>query len=636
MRLLTCEQPVLILHPVTGEKLCVPCGKCSACLNRRAYNWQKRIEAETASNKYAVFFELDYNEKNVPKLIKRNDCFVNLKLKAPLVIPFSKTKDWSLDDYRFISEQKYIKTLSLEDMQKFIKRLRINITRESSDKGIKNPSIRYYYCGEYGPTTFRPHYHFVLWHNDDALQRHMYYFLHKSWSLGRVRALKPVHDHAAGYVARYITCTTGLPRILQLPRVRPFAQSSRRCPIGTLPPYSEEVRQMFFAGTYYRTVENVKSGKVSRVPLSQYYQNTLFPRVPLFGFIPRRLLVSIYDYPTRFGSFREFYENVMSVALSGLSTGEFSYVDTSTGEIISTPTFDSGLTEYAYYLYYSALHRQERKYGTYFDVDKYPWHVLRYWWSVSNRVFSLRHVYGITLEDYVNRIVEFYNSKNYEQLKDQLEFEQEYASSRPLSHLLSIDPLFVDSLKRKDVLDEKDLLILSTYGVTPDVHAVFDLVDPATGVSFTDVSELDIIEDDPLSQPVVHLRQRFDARGRPRYPAEAIVHPEERLHLRTYSVSPSSLDDYEYDIYNTVDYRLFVENNDYVRKTNTKTKLNRDFLDRLAMSGDPRYEWLFNYRANVMSSSLDFADREYFKRLHKVYHSNLDSKKFVQKDLFDV
>ena len=56
MKLLSCEHPKKVLHPYTHEELFVPCGKCAACLNRRASIWQHRIDAENKSHKYSVFF----------------------------------------------------------------------------------------------------------------------------------------------------------------------------------------------------------------------------------------------------------------------------------------------------------------------------------------------------------------------------------------------------------------------------------------------------------------------------------------------------------------------------------------------------------------------------------------------------
>ena len=582
MKLLSCEHPKKVLHPYTHEELFVPCGKCAACLNRRASIWQHRIDAENKSHKYSVFFELDYDEKSVPKLFKKDDCFVNFS--KSIVIPFEDCKDWSASDYLFISEQKYIKHLSLDDMQKFFKRLRINISRSEALQA-QDCHIRYYFCGEYGPTTFRPHYHVILWFDNDALNRFLPDLLHKSWSLGRVRALKPVHDNAGKYIARYVTCTSELPALLRHKRICQFAQSSRRCPIGCLPPYSEEVRRMFFEGTYKRIVVDGKTNVVSRVPIPSYYQSQFFPRVPLYGHFVRRLLYKVYEYPTRFKSYKEFFSNVAAVAITGLSTDWFSFTrhfdlyDFDDGCFV----FDSDITSYIRFLYHYTLKKQEIRYGSYLDTDLYPWHAFRFWWSVANRVNSLRHVYGVTLKDYVDQIDKFYVNKDYELLTDQLQFEEEFVKHRPLSLLLSIDPVFVERCKNTDYLTSEQVMILDTFNVSPGVLYRHEYVDTVTGELYGDFLDSGFI-DPTKSSSFIGKSHPFD-----RFVYTGVV-----TELPTFS-----LQDYEWDIYNTPDYHLFCANNEFQRVNNTKTKLNRDYMDLLASRGDPRYAWLFNYRANI-------------------------------------
>lgn len=60
------------------------------------------------------------------------------------------------DDYLPFAGQ-----LVKQDVQLFIKRLRINLEREYDGK-----KVRYYYVGEYGDRTGRPHYHVLLFGHD--------------------------------------------------------------------------------------------------------------------------------------------------------------------------------------------------------------------------------------------------------------------------------------------------------------------------------------------------------------------------------------------------------------------------------------------------------------------------------------
>lgn len=53
-------------------------------------------------------------------------------------------------------------SLRFEDFQKFMKRLRFTLKGVQNAPGSDQRPIRYFGCGEYGDTTSRPHYHFLL------------------------------------------------------------------------------------------------------------------------------------------------------------------------------------------------------------------------------------------------------------------------------------------------------------------------------------------------------------------------------------------------------------------------------------------------------------------------------------------
>lgn len=101
----------------------VPCGKCPKCRQRRALAWVFRLSEHMKDVKSAKFLTLTYEISQVP------------------------------------TTQNGFLTLRKEDVQKFLKRLR----------KVNRGRIKYYLAGEYGTTTFRPHYHAIIFDLDHAL-----------------------------------------------------------------------------------------------------------------------------------------------------------------------------------------------------------------------------------------------------------------------------------------------------------------------------------------------------------------------------------------------------------------------------------------------------------------------------------
>ena len=128
---------------------------------------------------------------------------------------------------------------SQSDVQKFLKRLRRRLEYDCHGLlvGVSKEArqFRYFICSEYGPKTFRPHYHGLLWFSDsrtaDAV---LECYLHESWQLCNPRNIdcQRVVSNASSYVSKYITANTSLPAVLKLPDFHSFFLRSSRPAIG--------------------------------------------------------------------------------------------------------------------------------------------------------------------------------------------------------------------------------------------------------------------------------------------------------------------------------------------------------------------------------------------------------------------
>ena len=105
--------------PKNVTEISLPCGKCLACQHSKATTWATRIMHECSMHEHNHFITLTFDDYHLE----------------------NKNKPYSID---------------LDEIQRFIKRLR---------KKIKT-KFKVYYCGEYGDTTGRAHYHLGLMNCD--------------------------------------------------------------------------------------------------------------------------------------------------------------------------------------------------------------------------------------------------------------------------------------------------------------------------------------------------------------------------------------------------------------------------------------------------------------------------------------
>lgn len=143
----------------------VPCGQCIGCRLERSRVWAMRCVHEASLYDDNCFITLTYSDDMLPR-------------------------DGSLNKEHFSG---------------FMKRLRDRIDYHK---------VRFYGCGEYGETTFRPHYHSILFNYDfpdkeffaTSRSGHKLFtsnFLDDVWGFGHCQ-IGSVSFESAAYVARYV------------------------------------------------------------------------------------------------------------------------------------------------------------------------------------------------------------------------------------------------------------------------------------------------------------------------------------------------------------------------------------------------------------------------------------------------
>ena len=305
MHVLNCEHPVRIVNPYTNLVEFVPCGKCACCRNGKSSIWVQRLNQEAACWKYVAFVTLTYSDDFVnqmeydPKDNTVLDVSTGYSIQCPVF--GAKTR-------AYLRRRRTINVLSVSDCQRFIKRLRYFIKQEHEKSQSQEAfTLRYYLCGEYGPTTFRPHYHCLFFFNSTLTSSNFNSLLHKSWKDGLID-WSFVRNNASSYVAQYVNCTTHLPQVYTLKQIKPFAICSKCPPIGTLQIKSEEIQKIFNDGIIERSLYNSKQRKFDNVPLWRSLQDRLFPKVAGFSFLSHNDRVALYGI-SKFSEAETFEES---------------------------------------------------------------------------------------------------------------------------------------------------------------------------------------------------------------------------------------------------------------------------------------------------------------------------------------
>lgn len=425
---ISCQHPKIVRNRFTGELISVPCGKCSCCLSRASSLWVSRLQEESTCHTYTLFGTLTYAEDlrpvvDVSKEIDRPQSFYDACVQSSDYITFCKN---------------VVPCLNVKDVQLFFKKLRSKISYYHGTQ--EKFKIRYFLVGEYGPTTFHPHYHYILWFDAPELVSTIKEYIYESWQFANphpslssfLRRNKHVfiHGHAEKYVAGYLNKFSHLPKILSEKPFRPFHVQSSAPPIGTIRILKESIQELVFGNALQVTLKRLSSGQSVSVSLWRGFENRYFPKVIGFASLSSRDRISLYSISLKMDDKR--FEDFESFELWVLR------------EWFS---FDSRII-----LLKSVIPRDTQD-----DVfsERFS-RCLRRIFTTSSLVVSLSSSFGLSVSDYVSRIEAYYSRKEYNALCRQLELQESLSLSltdndRLCYYPFAIDTLFAENLRNLDL-----------------------------------------------------------------------------------------------------------------------------------------------------------------------------------------
>ena len=264
-----CRKPRFVWNG--HDFICVRCNECELCLSSKSSRLSSLCTFEEVSNRFCAFVTLTYDNHFLPKAFIPQlslDEYNSIISKGPFVdVPlvsvcerdtanyckrfqslsfdiskyslseqvlslykrtcprskfgrrgFFKSKSCILDD----SGLPCIGYLLKSDYVSFLKRLRSLISYNFPDE-----KIRFFVCGEYGPKTYRPHFHFLIWFNEPKLSFRLKSFVSQCWQFGSTDY--SISRHKCGsYVSSYVNSFTRLPSFFtsSTSKIRSFSRHS--------------------------------------------------------------------------------------------------------------------------------------------------------------------------------------------------------------------------------------------------------------------------------------------------------------------------------------------------------------------------------------------------------------------------
>ena len=413
----------------------VPCGECDACRNIHAYNWEQRLIQESKKSKYTVFFTLTYSPAFLPKLVKYGDVLVSTPRKYVyrtkdkvlhtktisdgLCIPVSSIDLSDLRDRRYFNSYNSFCYPSVDDVQKFVKRLRYHIhelfkedfpffSEESETRFIDSEKTRYFIISEFGGCTHLVHYHGLLFFNSKRIAENILSLIYESWRMCDRKCIDVQFSdtRSISYVTKYLNVNDNLPSVYRLRDTRPIALFSRRPFIGHDCFSKSEIRQIISDTKVQVPVLSDSAKKILVTRINHSFERRYFPRIYAYDSFVDSDRVYAYTLVTgtRSGCFTEFFHTVQNAVKFNfqLDNPYFQVIRYIDNRIMRCITDD-----------YS------------FDSYRDTWKRI---YDCNVLVLRNCNLFDFELKYYIKKIFDYYVAVDYLKLHSQYEFMYEYVN----------------------------------------------------------------------------------------------------------------------------------------------------------------------------------------------------------------
>lgn len=469
--LTSCRYPRVIKNK-RGKEICVSCGYCPDCANRKSVHYTNMLINESKSSRYSYFVTLSYDEFNVPRMrllpnedgtiscidvtsrklkngsYKRFSTFgkvihkINTSIDDKLFKEFYKRADIESKQV-FKKPFKNLRYCSSVDVQRFFKRVRFYLCEKVLNDATSQ--IRYFATTEYGPDTFRPHVHILFFFDDYRVLSALREVCLKSWKFGNIVTEIPEStDGVCSYVASYLNSVVTLPSYLCGDFVKPRTFHS----LGLGSRLSEDIRDYVYSFETY-PFDGVdlptRYGNTSFM-FTASNKNRLFPKCYNYESQPYQSMVYLYRY---YEKFKDNGKNVVNCTYDVIFQPEkhkdfLKLLDISIENNIKLP-HPRNINHIHLWLqptkFFDYLRCKE--YGYDYDLDDYDIKVFNRIYSAlllskNFLKFNCAHLHPL---DMINKIRDFYLQFEFHNLSNQYIAQDEYLTQYPTAPISVFYPL---------------------------------------------------------------------------------------------------------------------------------------------------------------------------------------------------
>lgn len=309
-----CLSPVRVYNETLGYHLNVPCGHCEACLVNKGRSRTDKVNDIFLKYRYRFLITLTYAPKFLPvakydetidSFVSDRDCDYNgvaYSVSTADILRW-KNKDFVKKCWKTFGG---IPVLSRRDLINFKKRLRKHLANKL---GFYEKNF-IFGVGEYGPTTYRPHFHLLFGTNEEVSRDSIRECVSKAWSLchqdssgtyfeplGASTCDESFNRGGADYCAQYLSCVTHLPFVLSKSVFKPFCTPIR----STASLYSTE--EFFNELPTETSRRRVTTGELVTTTSSYCDYSFVFPRYSGFLRLPIYARIELLRFAQRYDAF---------------------------------------------------------------------------------------------------------------------------------------------------------------------------------------------------------------------------------------------------------------------------------------------------------------------------------------------